>query len=113
VNLGRAVALGLGVMKSTDLFKQVFDRATGLGLQPYLKSAASMALAGTVASAYESGWKARLELAGAVAGIAAVAHELEQVLQTRTDSQKMVVVERAARSAAQAATRPGQRVQAL
>ena len=112
----RAAALAFGVFKTTDLLKQVFTRSTGLTPQPYLKSAASMALAGAVAVAYERGWRERLLMASAVAGGAAVLHEGYELLSTGADRNKVLVVQQAARAAASGvspSSRPGRRVQPL
>ncbi len=106
--IGRAAALSFGVMKATDLLKELFDRATGLTPRPYLKSVVAMTLSGAVAVAYEQGWRDRLLLAASVAGGSAVLHEGYEVLSTGADRNK-VLVEQAARAAAQQATRPSSR----
>lgn len=97
--IGRAAALAFGVFKTTDLLKELFDRATGMTPRPYLKSAVAMTLSGAVAIAYEQGWRDRLLLAASVAGGSAVLHEGYEVLSTGADRSKVVVMQQAARSA--------------
>lgn len=106
--IGRAAALSFGVFKATDLVKEVFLRATGMTLQPYLKSALAMSLSGAVAVAYEQGWKDRLLLAASVAGGSAVVHEGHQVLSTRADFNKINVIARTPMATARA-NMPGSR----
>lgn len=117
MNWGRAAALGFGVFKTTDLLKELFDRATGLTPRPYLKSSVSMILAGAVAVAYEEGWKDRVLLASAVAGSSAVLHEGYEVLSTRADVHKLTVMRNlpvsTARANAPSNGGPGRRMPAL
>lgn len=113
--IARALALALGVMKATDLVKEVFTRSTGLTPQPYLKSALATGLAVGAACAYEDGWRERVELGSTIAGLAALLHEGYAVLSTEADTNKVIVVEKAARAAV-GATRgsaPGARIPAL
>lgn len=74
-NWSTVLALSLGTKKVTDLAEQAAERAGYTGLQPYLKSAFSTALA-VGASAYVGrSARERLVLAAAVAGGAAVVHQ--------------------------------------
>lgn len=111
----RAAALSFGVMKTVDLLKEVFDRATGLTPRPYLKSATAMALSGAVAVLYEDGWRERMMLASYVAGGSAILHEGYSLLSTGADRNKVMVVQQAARVAASAPmpSGPGRRVPTL
>lgn len=111
----RAAALSFGVFKTTDLVKEVFTRATGMTLRPYLKSSVAMILSGAVAVAYEDGWKNRLLLAASVAGGSAVVHEGYEVLSTRADQTKLSVLLQSANGQVRAniPRGPGQRIPAL
>lgn len=115
MNWGQAAALAFGVSKTTDLLKEVFDRATGLTPRPYLKSLVAMGLSVGAAWAYEEGWRERVLLAASVAGGSAILHEGYSVLSTASDRNKVMVVQQAARAARTAAVPggPGQRVPAL
>lgn len=92
-----ALALGLGVMKGTDLLKEVFDRATGMALQPYLKSLIATGLSVGAAVTYTQGWRERVLLASAVAGASAVMHEGYASLSTKADGNKLAFLQTAAR----------------
>ena len=109
------VALGLGVMKTTDIVKEVFDRTTGMNLQPYLKSVVATGLSVGAAVSMAHSWRERLVLAGGIAGTAAALHEGYAVLSTKADANKAQVVQIAARKSmsAQTATAPSRRVPAL
>lgn len=119
-NWGVVVALGLGVMKATDMAKETFDRVTNQGVQPYVKSvfATGLAVAGAVAVA--DGWKERLLMTGGVAGTAALLHEGYAVLTTAGDRNKAQVIRAVTRSAPGAvkaasgvSSAPGARVPSL
>lgn len=101
MNWGTALALAFGVMKSTDIAKELFDRVTGLTPQPYLKSAVATGLAVAAACTQEDDWRERLVLASGIAGAAAVLHEGYAVLSSSADSNKVMVVSRQARAAVQ------------
>lgn len=92
-----ALALAAGVMKGTDIVKEVFDRATGMALQPYLKSFIATGLSVGAAAAYAEGWKERVLLASAVAGSSAVMHEGYAALSTKADGNKLAFMQRAQR----------------
>lgn len=114
--IARAAALAFGVMKTTDLLKELFLRATGMDTHPYLKSTVAMALSGAVAIVYEDDWKDRLLLAASVAGGSAVLHEGYAVLSTGADRNKVLVLQnaaRAARNAPRPSGGPGHRVPPL
>lgn len=115
--IGRAAALAFGVMKTTDLLKEMFLRATGMDVQPYLKSAVAIGLSGAVAAVYEQDWRDRLLLAASVAGGSALLHEGYAVLSTGADRNKALFYQNAVRSARSAprpsSGGPGQRVPAL
>lgn len=107
MKLGHQLALAFGVMKATDIAKEIFDRATGLTPRPYLKSSLATGLAIGAACAYEDGWRERVLTASAVAGLAAVLHEGYAVLSSGADRNKVVVVQQAARAAAGQVGRAG------
>jgi hypothetical protein len=109
------ILLGAGVMKTTDLAKEVFDRVTGQGVQPYLKSALATSLSALAAVAYADGWRERLLLTSGIAGTAAVLHEGYAVLTTQSDANKANVISTVARKSmkAQGTSAPGRRVQPL
>jgi len=111
----RTLALAFGVTKATDLAREVFERTTGLTPRPYLKSVLATALAGAAGCTYEQGWRARLEMAAGIAGVAALLHEAQAVLSTAADKNKVMVVERSARAAtsSMSASAPGRRVQPI
>lgn len=115
VSWREVLLLGAGVMKTTDIVKEVFDRATGLQLQPYLKSALATVLSVGAAQLVADGWRERLLLASGVAGAAAGMHEGYSVLSTRSDANKAQVIQIAARKSmgSQSQTAPGRRVPAL
>lgn len=113
---GQQLALAFGVFKTTDIAKEIFDRATGLTPRPYLKSLVATGLAVGAACAYEDGWRERVLTASAVAGMSAVLHEGYAMLSSGADRNKVVVVQQAARAAAGQvgrAARAGSRVPAL
>lgn len=113
--IGKTLALAFGVMKTTDIAKELFDRATGLTPRPYLKSLVATGLSIGAALAYEDGWRDRVLLASGVAGSAAVLHEGYAVLATGADRNKVMVVQQAARAARSNAVPggPGARVPTL
>lgn len=114
--LREVVFLGLGVMKATDVAKEAFMRATGQGVQPYVKSTFATLLSVGAAVVYAEDWRERVLLASGIAGTAAVAHEGYAVLTTRSDVQKATTVRTLATRTAAAARPsggPGQRVPAL
>lgn len=113
--IGKVIALGFGVFKATDLAKEVIDRVTGMGVQPYLKSGFASALAVGAGIAYGEDWREKVVLASGIAGTAAVIHEGYAVLSTKADSNKAVVVQRAAQAATQAMapSGPGRRIRPL
>lgn len=89
---GEVLALAFGVMKTTDIAKEVFDRATGLTPQPYLKSLVATGLSVAAAYAYEDDPRERLLLAGGIAGVAALLHEGYASLASSADRNKVMVV---------------------
>lgn len=95
--IAQVLALGFGVMKSTDLAKEVFDRTTGLIPQPYLKSLFAMGLSFAAGMAYADNWRERVLLASGIAGVASVLHEGQAVLSTTADRNKVSVLSGAAR----------------
>lgn len=111
--IARALALALGVMKTTDLVKEIFTRSTGLIPQPYLKSTLATSLAVGAACAYEDGWRERVELGSTIAGMAAILHEGYAALSTQADSNKAVVVQKTARAAVRGTNAPGSRIPTL
>lgn len=106
--IAQVLALGFGVMKTTDLAKEVFDRTTGLVPQPYLKSLFAMGLSAAAGMTYASTWRDRVLLASGIAGAAAVLHEGQAVLSTTADRNKVSVMTGAMRTGG-----PGRRVTPL
>ena len=111
----RAFALALGVVKLTDLVKELFDRA-GTTPYPYVKSLVSTGLAVGAGAAYGgSSWKDRILLASEIAGAAAVLHEGQAVLASATERNRAHTIKLVARGGINAAmpTAPGRRVPTL
>ena len=108
----RALALALGVVKLTDLVKEIFDRA-GTTPYPYVKSLVSTGLAVGAGVAYGgSSWRDRVLLASEIAGAAAVLHEGQAVLASATERNRAHTIKLVARGGIGAAmpTAPGRRV---
>lgn len=111
-----ALALAAGVMKTTDVVKEVFERATGMVPQPYLKSLLATSLSAGAAVLYGgASWRDRLLMASAVAGSSAVMHEGYAALSTRADANKAQFIRTAARGAIadQLPSAPGRRIRPL
>jgi hypothetical protein len=114
--IGEALALGLGVMKATDLAKEVFDRVSGgLVPRPYLKSAVATGLSAAAAAYLVEDRRDQLVLGSGIAGAAALLHELHTALSATADSRKTLLVQRESRAAVQALhpSAPGRRIKPL
>lgn len=78
-------------MKVVDFIKEI----TPWPLQPWVRSALAVGAAAVPCALLSTGWKQPAVLAVAAAGLAAIAHEVQDVLSVRGDEGKQGVMLRA------------------